>query len=84
MQIEKSLENKAFWGFCILIKIVKMAEMLENKGFYRTQSKNATELITEHCYFLLLSISTNCEINSISLSFNPVTSIFLVLVIPNK
>lgn len=27
--------------------IVKTAEMLENKGFYRTQSKNATELITE-------------------------------------
>ena len=24
-----------------------MAEMLENKRFYRTQSKNATELITE-------------------------------------
>ena len=24
-----------------------MAEMLENKGFYRTQSKNATELIIE-------------------------------------
>ncbi len=28
-------------------KIVKMAEMLENKGFHRTQSKNVTELIIE-------------------------------------
>ena len=65
-------------------KIVKMAEMLENKGFHRTRSKNATELITEHRYFLFLSISTNCETNSISLSFNPVTSIFRVSVIPNK
>lgn len=24
-----------------------MAEMLENKGYYRTQTKKATELITE-------------------------------------
>ena len=28
-------------------KIVKMAEMLENKRFHRTQSKNAIEHITE-------------------------------------
>ena len=62
----------------------KMAESIENKGFYRTQSKIATELIIEHCYFLFRSISTNCETNSISLSLNPVTSIFLVFVMPNK
>ena len=42
------------------------------------------ELITEHCYFLFLSISTNCETNSISSSFNPVISTFLVSDIPNK
>ena len=59
-------------------------ESIENKGFYRTQSKIATELIIEHCYFLFRSISTNCETNSISLSLNPVTSIFLVFVMPNK
>lgn len=28
--------------------IVKMAETIENKGFYRTQSKIATERIIEH------------------------------------
>lgn len=28
--------------------MVKMAETIENKGFYRTQSKIATELIIEH------------------------------------
>lgn len=28
--------------------IVEMAESIENKGFYRTQSKMATELIVEH------------------------------------
>ena len=45
---EKSLENKAFRGFCILYLMVKMAESIENKGFYRTQSKIALELIIEH------------------------------------
>ena len=45
---EKSLENKAFLRILYFDKkIVKVAEMLENKGFHRTQSKNATELITE-------------------------------------
>ena len=54
---EKSLENKAFLRILYFDKkIVKVAEMLENKGFHRTQSKNATELITDYqiddsCYF---------------------------------
>lgn len=32
-----------------------MAEMLENKGFHRTQSKNATELITEQRMLFFIS-----------------------------
>ena len=42
--------------------IVKMAEMLENKGFYRTQSKNATELITEVTFSEFYSIILKVEI----------------------
>ena len=82
--MKKAYKIRLFGDFVFCEFDGKMAESIENKGFYRTQSKIATELIIEHCYFLFRSISTNCETNSISLSLNPVTSIFLVFVIPNK
>ena len=82
--MKKAYKIKLFGDFVFCEFDGKMAESIENKGFYRTQSKIATEHIIEHCYFLFRSISTNCETNSISLSLNPVTSIFLVFVMPNK
>ena len=82
--MKKAYKIRLFGDFVFCEFDGKMAESIENKGFYRTQSKMAIELIIEHCYFLFRSISTNCETNSISLSLNPVTSIFLVFVMPNK
>ena len=82
--MKKAYKIRLFGDFVFCEFDGKMAESIENKGFYRTQSKIATELIIEHNYFLFRSISTNCETNSISLSLNPVTSIFLVFVMPNK
>ena len=49
--MKKAYKIRLFGDFVFCEFDGKMAESIENKGFYRTQSKIATELIIEHRYF---------------------------------
>ena len=53
--MKKAYKIRLFGDFVFCEFDGKMAESIENKGFYRTQSKIATELIIEHCYFCFVA-----------------------------
>ena len=53
--MKKAYKIRLFGDFVFCEFDGKMAESIENKGFYRTQSKIATELIIEHRYFCFVA-----------------------------